>query len=588
MSQTSNTRPDAVRPEPRNLGANTRPILRAAKFPDSDALASERAVARAEVSEVDVLFVNPPTPDGTIWIRSQHRVGRRSRENMIWPQVSLAQLAAVMHPTYTVRVIDAVADRLDWPTFERMVRRIRPKYYVTHVTAATLQNDLYGTFLAKSVGAVTLALGTHITPMPRETLRGYPTLDYGLRGEPDLTLRDIVDHLEGRQFARPPETERLFANHDAAYQAHELKTGPDGLADLSGIKGLVWRQFGEVKVNPDRPFIANLDDLPMPLHHLLPLQKYRMPLVKGPFSFIVTSRGCPAGCKYCIKHVSYGPTIRMRSAAKLVEEIAELHRLGIRNVHMFADLFTYNRAQVVDLCNGLLATGLGVRWTCNSRVDFVDRELLALMKRAGCWCIAWGVESGNAEILARAHKSVPLERTRESLRWSHEAGMLNWGYFIIGLPGETEATIKETIAFAKSLPLDIALFHVAAPYPGTPFFEEVAKNGWFRKGVRWEDVNMDESTVIDYPHLPAERLEYWQKRAFREWALRPRPMMTYARMLLTDVRTIRSAIDIGMQHLLWKRGRSGSKSTATPIDAALRFQQAAKDEISDAAGRSIR
>ena len=143
--------------------------------------------------------------------------------------------------------------------------------------------------------------------------------------------------------------------------------------------------------------------------------------------------------------------------------------------------------------------------------------------------------------------------------------MLNWGYFIIGLPGETEATIKETIAFAKSLPLDIALFHVAAPYPGTPFFEEVAKNGWFRAGVRWEDVNMDESTVIDYPHLPAERLEYWQKRAFREWALRPRPMITYARMLLTDVSTIRSAIDIGMQHLLWKRGRSGSKSLTSQV-----------------------
>jgi anaerobic magnesium-protoporphyrin IX monomethyl ester cyclase len=142
--------------------------------------------------------------------------------------------------------------------------------------------------------------------------------------------------------------------------------------------------------------------------------------------------------------------------------------------------------------------------------------------------------------------------------------MLNWGYFIIGLPGETEATIRQTIAFSKTLALDIALFHVASPYPGTPFFEEVAKNGWFRAGVRWEDVNMDECTVIDYPHLSAERLEYWQKRAFREWALRPRPMLTYARMLLSDVRTIRSAVDIGLQHLTWRRGHAKSRQITAP------------------------
>ena len=547
----------------RNLGDGTREIVRPARHPDSDALARERAAARALESRVDVLFVNPPTPDGTIWIRSQHRVGRRSRENMIWPQVSLAQLAAMLHPTYSVHIIDAVAERLDWAAFEARVRALRPRYYVTHVTAATLQNDCYGTFLAKAVGAVTVAFGTFITPMPRETLRGYPTLDYGLRGEPDVTLRDLVDHLEGRQFGRPPEVERMFAAHDPGYRPQAVTLGPDGRPDLSFMRGLAWRQAGEVLVNPDRPFVP-LDELPMPLHHLLPLQQYRMPLVKGPFSFIVTSRGCPAGCIYCIKHVSYGPTIRLRSAAKLLEEIAELHRLGLRNVHMFADLFTYNREQVVELCEGLLQSGMGIRWTCNSRVDFVDRELLALMRKSGCWCIAWGVESGSPELLARARKSIPLERTALSLRWSSELGILNWGYFVIGLPGETEETIKQTIAFSKTLPLDIALFHVASPYPGTPFFEEVAKNGWFRPGVRWEDVNMDECTVIDYPQLSAERLEYWQKRAFQEWALRPRPMLTYARMLLTDARTLRSAIDIGLQHLTWKRGHQKTRAAASP------------------------
>jgi radical SAM superfamily enzyme YgiQ (UPF0313 family) len=133
---------------------------------------------------------------------------------------------------------------------------------------------------------------------------------------------------------------------------------------------------------------------------------------------------------------------------------------------------------------------------------------------------------------------------------------MNWGYFIIGLPGETEESIRDTINFSKKLPLDIALFHVAAPYPGTPFFFEVVKNGWFRPGTRWEQVDMDKGTVLDYDKLPAERLLYWQKQAFREWAFRPGPIVTYLKMLASDVSTFKSAINVGLQHLSWQSSSS--------------------------------
>src|SRR4029453_12969663 len=178
---SSSTTTDVLK-ESRNLGTKTRLVLTMAKFPDADASAREGAAARQEVSKVDVLLVNPPSPDGAVWIRSQHRVGRRSRENMIWPQVSLAQMAALLSPTYTVRVVDAIGDAMSWKDFEQLIRDLRPKYYVTQLTAPTLQNDLYGTFIAKAMGARTLAFGTHITPMPRETLQPFPSLDYGLRG----------------------------------------------------------------------------------------------------------------------------------------------------------------------------------------------------------------------------------------------------------------------------------------------------------------------------------------------------------------------------------------------------------------------
>lgn len=523
------------------------------KFPDADSIVREAQDQRRRSEEaVDVMLVNPPSPDGGIWIRSQHRVGRRSRENMVWPQVSLAQMAALLAPTYKVKVVDAIAERMTWPQFKALLDKYAPKYYLTQVTAPTLENDMYGTFLARNRGAMTIAFGTHVTPIPRETLRTYNTLDFVLVGEPDLTLRDLVDHIEGRLPERCDVIRKLFMKHDPTYTA-SIMGGASG--DLSGIKGLGWRRNGEIVLNPPRPFIDDLTDMPTPLHELLPLHTYRMPMLKGPFTFIVPSRGCPAGCTYCIKHVSYQYSVRTRAPQNVLQELWKLKKLGLNNVHMYADLFTVDRDHVLGICKLMIEQNIGLKWTCNSRVDFVDEELLQHMGRAGCHLIAWGLESGNEQILKHARKGTNPAKAAQSLLSSRKAGIKNWGYFIIGLPGETETTIRETIDFAKRMPLDIALFHIAAPYPGTPFFFEVMKNGWFRPGTKWEEVDMDKETVLDYPDLPAERLEYWQKRAFREWAFRPGPMMTFAKMLFKEPAMLRNALNVATQHVSWLWGK---------------------------------
>ncbi|MEX2030655.1 MAG: radical SAM protein [Anaerolineales bacterium] len=544
-----------------NLGARRLPKLPAPNFPNADEIVRHVLLNRPRPEgAVDVLLVNPPTPDGGLWIRTQHRVGRRTRENMVWPQVSLAQMAALLHPTYKVAVVDANAERMRWPEFAGLLEKYEPKYYLTQVTAPTLENDMYGCFLAKARGALTIAFGTHVTAIPRETMRPFPALDFVLLGEPDLTLRDLVDHLEGKTDQRPPEIQRIFDLHDPAYRPSLTE---DGTAILEGIRGLVWRRGNEIVTNEQRPFIQDLDDLPIPMHDLLPLQKYRMPLIRGPFTFIVTSRGCPAGCTYCIKHVSYQFSARLRSPEKIVEELWVLKKQGINNIHMYADLFTVNREQVMNLCKLMISEKVGLRWTCNSRVDYVDDEMLNLMAEAGNWLISWGIESGNEQILRHARKGAYPDKAVRGLKWARQAGIKNWGYFIIGLPGETEATIRQTIDFAKKLPLDIALFHVAAPYPGTPFYFEVVENKWFREGTRWEQVDMDKGTVLDYPGLSAERLLYWQKRAFREWAFRPGPMVTYLKMLFSDPSTLRTALDVGWQHLSWASTDTGVGGLAT-------------------------
>jgi radical SAM superfamily enzyme YgiQ (UPF0313 family) len=559
-----------------NLGTRAVKNLPTAKFPDADLAVRAKGIRRPPY-KIDILLVNPPTPDRAIWIRSQHRVGRRSRENMIWPQMELAQMAAMLMPDYTVEIIDANALRMSWPEFEARLKELRPRFYLTQVTAPTLTNDMYGAFLARSLGAITIGFGTHVTPMPRETLEQFPALDFVLRGEPELTLRELMDTIMAANGEWSTQDGQLVKpdghlTDESGHLAHMLKDAdptwspawalasvegplPDERmrvtpSQLAAIRGLAWRRNSEIVVNWDRPFIRNLDDLPIPAHHMLPFDKYRIPAIKGPYTFIVTSRGCTAGCKYCIKHVSYQYSIRLRSPENIMAELHVLKQLGIKHVHMYADLFTVNREQVINLCQLMIQQNLGLSWTCNSRVDYVDEEMLQLMGKSGCTYISWGIESANEQILKRAAKGYRLEQAPRALKWAHAAGIKNWGYFIIGLPGETEETIRQTIKFSKDLPLDIALFHVAAPYPGTPFFFEVLENNWFRPGTQWEQVDMDKSTVLDYQGLTAEQLEYWQKRAFREWAFRPKPIWTFIRSI-NGPRVFKSATEIALGTLGW-------------------------------------
>ena len=492
---------------------------------------SIRDFAPEQKSLVDVLFVNPPSPDGEVFIRDIHRVGRRSREKMIWPQTELAGLAAVMEEAgYTTEIIDCIAEYMDWPHFQAILEHWRPRYMVTNVTAPTLKNDLTTTFLAKSLGTTTIAIGSHVTPMAYETMNHFPSLDVVIRHEPEFTLRELVQTLEAG-------------------------------GTLHGVQGTIFRHEGEIVANPDRPFVDNLDDLPMPLYHKLPLQKYRIPMLRGPYCFVVTSRGCPAGCRFCIKHVMWQNTVRSHSPERILAEMKMLASLGVTNIHFYADLFTVDRQVVIDLCKLIVKDGTKFKLTSNSRVDFIDEEMLYWMGKAGFWMISWGLESGSMDVLKRMRKGINFDKTRKALETAEKYGIKNWAYFIIGMPGETVETIDETIAFAKSLPLTLALFHIAVPYPGTPFYYEAVENGWI-SASRWEDLDMDRSTVLNYPDLSADELEYHAKRAFRQWAMRPGPALTYLKSM-NSLATFTSAVSLGVEHLKWIRSAKPARGRAS-------------------------
>ncbi len=525
---------------------------------------------REKSSRLDVLVLNPPSPDGDLFLRDIARVGRRTRDGIIWPQTALAQIGAVMQEAgYTVDVIDAIGLGMTWEEFERYMWKNKPRYMIIHATAPTLTNDMRTTFIGKAVGTLSMAIGTHVTPMSRETLESYPTLDLVIRGEPEMTILDVVRTID-RKVDEEKATDTVLVGNpdlvapwrklpfpDASYlttHGRFLGINPALVSTaLREVKGVGFRDTNmQVQINPDRPFIENLDSLPIPLHDKLPWRKYKVPIVGGPYTFVLTSRGCPAGCRYCIKHVTYQASVRHRSPDHVLKELYMLKEMGMHHIHFEADLFTVKKEFVYDLCNAIIKDGIKIRWSCNSRVDFVDAEELALMKQAGCFMIAWGLESGSEAVLKRARKGTTVTRIQETIAASNKVGIKNWGYFIIGLPGETVETIQETIALSKRIPVDIGLFHIATPYPGTPFYYEAVQNGWIQMD-RWEDYDMYSHTVLNYPHLSSKDLEYWARRAAREWSLRPGPLMTFLKGA-TNLDTLGQLWKIGTNHLKWMGG----------------------------------
>ncbi len=458
----------------------------------------------------ELLFANPPSPDGDTWIRCQHRAGQRAPDGTVWPQTALAQLAALF-PERRTAIVDAVARRLTWPQFELEVDRLRPRWYVTQVAGPTLHNDLQGLAGAKRAGATTVAFGPVVSPLARELLLRFPALDYVLCGEPELTLRELVDTVECRWEERPRQLAYLYAPAEPAAWPRTL----------GAITGLAWRHEGGVIVNPPRRLIADLDGLPLPAHHLLPLGAYRAPTIQAPAAMIVTGRGCPGGCCFCLKHVTNRRAVRLRSPQRIVEELLLVQQLGARHVYMQADLFTVCREQVADLCRLLIAEGLRLSWSCSSRVDTVDEELLQLMGRAGCRQVTWAIEAGSEALLWRIGKGTRTGEAEWALGWARGAGIHSWGSFILGLPGETPETIQQTIALAKRLRLERATFELAVPRPGTPFWEQAAEHQWLKPGACWEDADVCGPAIVDYPGLRAAELEQWLERAYREWALRP-------------------------------------------------------------------
>jgi anaerobic magnesium-protoporphyrin IX monomethyl ester cyclase len=256
-------------------------------------------------------------------------------------------------------------------------------------------------------------------------------------------------------------------------------------AGFSGVKGIAYTDGGRVRFTSPRGFVDDLDCLPFPSRELFDNDAYKRYYAKR-FGYtttpLITSRGCPFTCDFCSRPV-FGTSFRARSAGNIVDEMESIVGLGYDRVWFADDCFTLNRGHLLSVCDEMVRRGVDLGWECLSRVDTMDREVAAKMRKAGCVRVFFGIESGNDRVLALMNKQVTVEQAKRAVYAAKAAGLQVGAFFIVGYPGESNGTILDTLRFASGLPLDYLSFTLPYPIPGTALFERVKGNG----GVAVED-----------------------------------------------------------------------------------------------------
>ena len=455
----------------------------------------KKKIPNRHTNKVDVLFINPPSPDGFIYIRDINRHGRSSWERMKWPQTSLAYLAAIAkNEDFSVDIIDCIGEDINWPTYKNLLSIIQPKICISNIISVTYSNDLRALQISKQVSnALTIGMGPHLTSAPERSLLESEEIDIIIRNEAEDTLKEIL----------------------ALYKTEKIKH--HNLQKINGIAYIPERfdpnASKECIVTPQRDFIKDLNCLPRPLHELLPLKKYWGPLI-GNYTFVEASRGCAFRCVFCRQAVMWQWQFRSRSGREIAKESLYVNSLGVENILFHADTFTLDHQMVDELCDCLIEANSPFRWACNAHVKTIlgKSDLIKKMKRAGCWMIAVGIESGNNTVLANIKKSITIEEAESVVHMINDAGIEAWGYFVLGLPGETPLTLKETINAALKLPLTVAKFDIAAPYPGTEFYRDVVEKGYL-KIDKYEEFDQNASSVVDYPTLSRNQIKIAARKA---------------------------------------------------------------------------
>lgn len=460
------------------------------------------------------LFIVPPT--GLFYRDDRCQVSLKGVSNAPRPPLDLAYMSSILEEHgFECMMRDYPVENGTWQSVAEDIKGFSPSMLIIYTTITSVKEDLRACKLAKETNTdiITIAKGGDTTIRPEERLELCADLDIAIIGEPELTLLEIA---QGK--------------------------------NLKDIKGICYRENGKIVRTPKRPFIRDLDSLPFPSRHLLDQSKYVRPDTGEILTTIQSSRGCPAKCIYCLSRVVGGADLRLRSPKNVVDELEHcIREYGIRNFFFRADTFTWDKEWVIEVCKEIIDRKLDIQWVANSRANTVDDERLIWMKKAGCWLISFGVESGNQHILDMTQKGITLEQSREALRLAKKHRLKTFVTFLIGMPWDTRETIMQTFDFAREIDGDFFEVILPFPFPGTKYYEIAKRDNLILDGVYDTMYDHFNSFVRTY-HLSADELTELKRKSF--WYLYARPR--YVKKILAQCnspRAFRNYLSFGVNKM---------------------------------------
>jgi anaerobic magnesium-protoporphyrin IX monomethyl ester cyclase len=454
---------------------------------------------------IDILFFFPP------FMKSESYGGRKvSEERGHLPPLGMIQLAAVcLEKGFSCEVIDPVVMDLSKDGVLDKIGQLNPKVIGVNALTPTFHKSVdIATAIRQRFPDILLVLGgTKPTLAPKDVLDNHDIFDIGVIGEGEVTIIELLNFFKGHDYNRLQVLENI--------------------EDIASILGIVYRKKSdqkEIVYTGKRPFI-DLDTLPFPARHLLPMDKY-IPLPiqskRLPVVHMMVSRGCPFNCSFCCTPFTWGRDVRFRSPRNVVDEIKHVMKeYGAREISFWDDTFTANAKWLTELCNIIHDEKIDIIWSCFGRVNNMTQELAKTMKRGGCWEIFYGIESVNQDSLNVIRKGLTPKMVKDAVKATQDAGIEVRGLFMLGLPKETPETAQKTIDFAKELNVDYAQFTVTTPHKGTDLYSVARQYGMFAEedDSKW---SQNEAVFVPNGYRDQKELQLMVRSAYRQFYLRPK------------------------------------------------------------------
>lgn len=452
-----------------------------------------------------VLLVNPPA-EYTIVGNNPEIIDEERGCN---PPLGLLILAACLEESkrHEVEVLDCQAASVGHDSLAAEVRARDPEMVGLTAMTLTLVDVVEAAKRIKNAvpGVEVVVGGPHAAIYPEETAK-LEHVDYVIQGEAEYSLLQLADILDDQKRGKKKGRKKTF---------------PDDQAKVPGL--YVWRK-GRMYRGGEPAFIENLDEIPFPARHLVPVANYDSLLaVRGPVTTMFTSRGCPFRCTFCHRP-AMGKRFRAVSAVRVVDEMQVCKDLGIKEILVYDDTFTVKRERVVEVCEEILRRKLKIVWDVRAHINTVDKDLLKLMRKAGCARVHYGIEAGTERVLRVLRKGISLDRAVRVVRETRRAGISTLAYFMIGNPTETREEAMETIKFAKSLDADYVHITILTPFPGTPLYLDGLRDGVFSKD-HWQEFAQNPTREFVPPfweeHMTTRELQDLIRKAYQGFYLRP-------------------------------------------------------------------